>query len=162
MKPPRIEAVIAPEPGILSICWTTGETMTVRVADWIERFKLFAPLRDPHVFAQPKVGWGGHSVEWVDGIDMGADQLYERCRQEAGQPTPQMFIDWMQRNDLSLQTAADALGLSRRTIAYYRSGAKLLSRTTWLACLGWEIVRPQPTELPLRLPTVQQYAAIHA
>lgn len=38
----------------------------------------------------------------------------------------------------------------------------IVSRTLWLACLGWETTRPQPTELPLRLPTVQQYAVFHA
>jgi hypothetical protein len=162
MTPPRIEAVTAPESGVLSIRWTTGETLTAHISDWIERFGLLAPLRDPQAFAQAQVGWCGHSVEWADGIDLGADQLYQRCRQEAGQPTPQMFIDWMQRNDLSLQTAADALGLSRRTGAYFRSGAKPLSRATWLACLGWETTRPEPTELPLCLPTAQQYAALHA
>ena len=36
--------------------------------------------------------------------------------------------------------AALALGVSRRTLAYYRSGAKPVPRTVALACLGWEEV----------------------
>lgn len=159
MKPPRIDAVTVLEPGVLNIHWTTNETMTAHIEDWIVRFKLLKPLQDPEMFAKAQVGWCGHSVEWPGDIDLGADQLYERCRQEAALPTPQMFIDWMQRNSLSLQKAADALGLSRRTVAYYRSGAMPVSRQTWLACLGWEATKPEPTELPLGLPAGMQYNA---
>mgnify|MGYP005844492251 CR=1 FL=1 len=162
MKPPRIDAVTALEPGALKIRWTTGETLVAHIDDWIEHFKLLAPLRDPVVFAQVRVGWYGHSVEWPSEIDLGADQLYERCREEAGLPTPQLFDDWMKRNQLSLQTAADALGLSRRAVAYYRNGAKPLPRQTWLACLGWEATRPKTKTLPRALPTAREYAAAHA
>lgn len=162
MKQPRIDSVTVVEPGVLSIHWTTGELMTANIVDWIERFKILAPLREPEVFAQARVGWYGHSVEWSEELDLGADQLYERCREEAGLPTLQVFNQWMERNELSLQTAADALGVSRRTVAYYRSGAKPIPRQTWLACLGWEATRPEPSELPLSLPTPQQYAALHA
>jgi hypothetical protein len=44
----------------------------------------------------------------------------------------------MARNDLTLDAAAVALGLSRRMLAYYRSGSKPVPRTVALACLGWE------------------------
>ena len=40
----------------------------------------------------------------------------------------------------SVTTAALALGVSRRMLAYYRSGAKPVPRTVALACLGWEEV----------------------
>ena len=46
----------------------------------------------------------------------------------------------MARNDLTLDTAEVALGVSRRMLAYYRSGAKPVPRTVALACLGWEEV----------------------
>jgi hypothetical protein len=42
------------------------------------------------------------------------------------------------RNGLSLTAAAEALGLSRRMVAYYRTGAKPIPRVAWLACIGWE------------------------
>lgn len=73
-----------------------------------------------------------------------------------------MFDRWMQRNDLSLTTAAQALGISRRMVSYYRTAQKQIPRQTWLACLGWEATRPGPSVLPLRLPTAQQYAAMQA
>lgn len=112
MKPPRIDEVTALEPGVLEIRWTTGETLVAHVGDWIERFELLAPLRDAVTFSQVRVGWYGHLVEWPVDIDLGADQLYERCKEEAGLPTPQLFDDWMKRNQLSLNTAAESLGLN--------------------------------------------------
>lgn len=65
-----------------------------------------------------------------------------------------MFGDWMRRNGLSLTTAAAALGLSRRMIAYYKTAEKPIPRHVWLACLGWEAIRGLPF-LPLRLPHIQ-------
>ena len=44
-----------------------------------------------------------------------------------------------------MTTAALALGVSRRMLAYYRSGAKPVPRTVALACLGWEEVMKNHT-----------------
>jgi hypothetical protein len=37
--------------------------------------------------------------------------------------------------------AAEALGLSRRQVAYYASGEHEVPRTVLLACKGWEVER---------------------
>jgi transcriptional regulator with XRE-family HTH domain len=42
---------------------------------------------------------------------------------------------------LSLSQAAEALGLSRRQVAYYASGEHPVPRTVLLACKGWEAER---------------------
>jgi hypothetical protein len=42
---------------------------------------------------------------------------------------------------LSLNTAADALGISRRMVSCYRTAQKPIPRSIWLACLGWEALR---------------------
>jgi len=42
------------------------------------------------------------------------------------------------RHDLTQQQAANALGLSRRTLSHSLSGAKPVPRTVALACIGWE------------------------
>jgi len=73
-----------------------------------------------------------------------------------------MFGEWMHRNDLSLTTAAEALGISRRMVSYYRTAHKAIPRSIWLACLGWEATRPQDRVLPRVLPTAREYAALHA
>jgi hypothetical protein len=70
--------------------------------------------------------------------------------------------EWMHHNDLSLSTAAEALGISRRMVSYYRTAHKAIPRTIWLACLGWEATRPQARTLPRALPTAREYAASHA
>ena len=140
-KPPRIEEVTAIEPASLVIRWTTGETMQADIGDWMVRFALLLPLKDPEKFNKARVGWYGHSIEWGEEIELGADQLYNRCKAQAGQPSPAEFDDWMKRNDLSLSTAAEALGMTRRMITYYRTGSKPIPRSIWLACIGWETVK---------------------
>lgn len=74
----------------------------------------------------------------------------------------------MHRNGLSLTTAAQALGLSRRMVSYYRTAQKAIPRQTWLACLGWEGTRPAQLahaltgRIPRALPSAREYAAAHA
>lgn len=140
-KPPRIEEVTAVAPATLVIRWTTGETMQADIGDWMERFGLLARLKEPAVFNKAHVGWYGHSVEWGDEIELGADQLYTRCKAQAGEPSPAEFNDWMKRNGLSLATAAEAIGMTRRMIAHYRTGSKPIPRHVWLACIGWETLK---------------------
>lgn len=140
-KPPRIEEVTAIEPASLVIRWTTGETMQADIGDWMLRFGLLLPLKDPEIFKSARVGWYGHSIDWGEEIELGADQLYNRCKAQAGQPSPAEFDEWMKRNDLSLSTAAEALGMTRRMITYYRTGSKPIPRSIRLACIGWETVK---------------------
>jgi hypothetical protein len=58
-----------------------------------------------------------------------------------GEASHEMFFAWMHRNNLTLDTAAQALGMSRRMIAYYRTGRKPIPQYVWLACIGWEGLR---------------------
>ncbi|WP_150049115.1 MULTISPECIES: hypothetical protein [Methylomonas] len=48
----------------------------------------------------------------------------------------------MHDTGLTLQQAAEALGISRRMLIYFRDGEKPIPCAIWLACLGWEAVRP--------------------
>ncbi|ACH37445.2 hypothetical protein Gbem_0416 [Citrifermentans bemidjiense Bem] len=140
-KPPRIEEVTVTVPAGLVIRWTTGETMQADIGDWMLRFALLEPLKDSEVFKKARVGWYGHSVEWSEDIELGADHLYTRCKAQAGEPSPEEFNEWMKRNDLSLSTAAEALGMTRRMITHYRTGSKRIPRNIWLACIGWETLK---------------------
>lgn len=158
---PKLEAVQALAPYCLRTIWSTGETLEVDVAARLQRHAALKPILAPEVFATARISEWGNSIEWFD-EEFGADNVYAWAKEQAGEVSHQMFDSWMQRNDLSLTTAAQALGISRRMVSYYRTAQKAIPRQTWLACLGWETMRPAPTELPLRLPTVQQYAALHA
>jgi predicted transcriptional regulator len=44
-------------------------------------------------------------------------------------------------DDYSLTKAAEALGISRRMVAYYSNGEKTVPRAILLACKGWKADR---------------------
>lgn len=48
------------------------------------------------------------------------------------------FKKWMARNKLTLTTAAQEPGLTRRTVTAYSSGAAMIPKMVALACEGWE------------------------
>ena len=136
MKAITLKAARIVGPLTLDLDWSTGETLRAELAGWLR--PPFDALRDPAFFDRMQVDdWGG-GLNWPDGLDLGADALYELCRQQAGLPTAREFDAWMQRNGLSLQTAADSLGMTRRMIAYYRTGSRAMPRIVGLACKGWE------------------------
>ena len=157
---PKLLTVKALKPYRLLTTWNTGEELEVDVEPILRKNEALHPILNPEVFIQVRMDdWG--SVEWLD-AEFAADNVYAWSKEQAGQVSHEMFNGWMLRNNLSLTTAAQALGISRRMVSYYRTAQKPIPRQTWLACLGWETTRPKPTELPLGLPTAQQYAALHA
>jgi uncharacterized protein DUF2442 len=135
-KPPLIRGVKAKGAATLQIAWSTGEKLSVDVSPLIRRFKLYAPLRNAALFSRAKADPWGHAVNWPGDIDMGADQLYQLACEHAGRWGPEHFAAWMGAHGLSLNAAAEALGLSRRMIAHYRSGSKPIPRVVALACEG--------------------------
>jgi hypothetical protein len=84
-------------------------------------------------------------VEWADGeIGIGADSLYRLGKEQTCVAFPVTeFNAWMERNALSLNAAAKALGISRRTIVYYHGGHKPIPYYIKLAGLGWEVLHSQ-------------------
>jgi transcriptional regulator with XRE-family HTH domain len=72
---------------------------------------------------------------------MGTDRLWEMTLEQNGRLDALEFIRWRWRHELSLSDAAEALGLSRRQVAYYASGERPVPRTVLLACTGWEAER---------------------
>ncbi len=103
------------------------------------RCEAFATLRDPAAFAQVEVGEWGQSLAWRSGPEMGADALWLETLSATGRPEARSFLEWRLRNALSLSKAADALGISRRMVAYYSNGEKPAPRPILLACRGWEV-----------------------
>ena len=86
-KPPLVRAVKAKAPASLQIVWSRGEKFTVDVSRLIERFKIYAPLKNAALFDKAKADPWGHSVNWPGDIHMSADQLYELARAQAGRIT---------------------------------------------------------------------------
>ena len=134
---PRLLSVSALAPYRLRTTWSTGETLEVDVEPVLRRTPALAPLLDPKVFARARLASPGHGVEWSDS-EFGADNVYAWAKEQAGEVSHEMLDAWMHRHGLSLTTAAEALGMSRRMISYYRTAQKAIPRAVWLACLGWE------------------------
>lgn len=136
-------AVEPKQPGELVLHYADGERFTVRLTPLIDRYGALAQLQDPKVFCTAAVGDHGASVIWAndDNLELAADNLRARAVEQAGGVSHEFIWNWMARNDLTLDSAAAALGVSRRMLAYYRSGAKPVPRTIALACRGWEDIQ---------------------
>ena len=89
-------------------------------------------------FAAVEVGDWGHSLVWPDGSEIGADLLWLDTLSAIGRGDARQFLEWRLANALSLAKAAEALGLSRRTVAYYSNGDRAVPKTVLLACKGWD------------------------
>jgi hypothetical protein len=140
-KAPLITAVQVNGPLYLVITWNTGEILECDLTATVSRHAAYSTFGDPAVFSQVVVEEWGHGLDWPGGLDMGADRLYQLCREQAGLLSPTAFDEWMKNNQLSLSTAAEALGMTRRMIAHYRSGSRPIPKTVQLACIGWEALK---------------------
>ena len=124
----------------LALTFDDGVQATVDLSPIIKKHAAIAPLADPGAFDGAQVSEDGWSVEWPEcGIDFGAQQLRRWADEQSGRSmSMEAFREWMHRNKLTLDAAEDALGLSRRTIAYYLSGEQPIPKTVMLATEGLE------------------------
>jgi hypothetical protein len=157
---PKLQAVRVLKPFSLLTTWSTGEVLEVNIEKVLRKIPALVPLLNPPLFAKANLAKGGHGVEWFD-AELGADNVYAWAEEQAGEVSHQMFDSWMHRNGFSLTTAAEALGLSRRMVSYYRTAQKPIPKSVWLACLGWEAIKPGPKTLPRALPSAREYALVH-
>lgn len=100
-------------------------------------------------FAAPKaegpveIGDWGQSLVWADGTERGADALWLKTLTATGRDDARQFLEWRLANGLSLARAAEELGLSRRTVAYYSNGNRPVPKAILLACKGWDATHPR-------------------
>ena len=133
---PRIASVAAgKKPLTLLIRWEKGGESRIDVSGLVETFRVYEPLRrSPELFGRVQVGDYGTDVCWPDEIDMVADTLWRLAREQSGLTmSPDAFKHWRERKAYTLDSAAAALGLSRRMVAYYEQGAKPIPRVVALA-----------------------------
>lgn len=128
-------------PSTLVLTYADGAVLRVDVAPVIGLHPSLKRLALPDIFAQARIGDWGSCVTWAndDSLELAADNLRARAMEQSGAASHEMLWNWMARHHLTLDAAARALGLSRRMLAYYRSGEKPVPRTVALACLGWEV-----------------------
>ncbi|WP_029415619.1 DUF2442 domain-containing protein [Brevundimonas bacteroides] len=134
-----LESVRALEGFRLVLGWNGAEQATIDLST-VVKTRPFRALSDPDVFSQVELGDWGHSVVWPGDTEMGADSLWLDSLSFWGREDTRAFLEWRLRNGLSLSGAAEALGLSRRTVAYY-SGGRPVPRSILLACKGWDALK---------------------
>jgi hypothetical protein len=118
--------------------WSDGIEASLDLGALVQG-KAFAALRDAEAFARVAIGDWGHSLVWASGAELGADRLWLETLSATGHGDARTFVEWRLQHGLSLSKAAEALGLSRRMIAYYSNGEKPIPRPVLLACKGWEV-----------------------
>ena len=147
----------------LRLSYADGQTVEVELSEVIRKSKSLAALKDEKLFKKAKVGFAGRSVDWIeDELDLGSDNLRNIAVEQAGGIGHERIWAWLHETGLTLEQAAEALGISRRMLIYYRDGEKSIPRSIWLACLGWQAVRPKGQTLPMHTPSPREYAALHA
>ena len=128
------------QPGRLAIRFADGWSGEVDLSDVIEKHPSLHRLKQPKVVSDVAVDEWSRGVTFAsdDELTLASDNLRSWAIEQAGEFSHQQLVGWMHHHDLSLQTAAHALGISRRMVAYYRSGERPIPRTVGLAMLGWE------------------------
>jgi DNA-binding transcriptional regulator YiaG len=140
---PRIDAVSPGDKKLtLRVRWQNGGESLIDVSGMIESFKVYSPLRHaPELFRQVRVGEYGADIVWTDEMDMSADTLWRLAQEQTGETmTPDEFRHWRERKAYTLDTAAKALGISRRMVAYYERGDRAVPRVVALATRALELV----------------------
>ncbi len=122
----------------LALTFADGYQATVDLTDWSHRKPLSA-LADAGIFASARVDALGGYVVWIDDdLELAADNLRNLAVEQSGGIGHERLWNWMDRNKLTQERAAAAIGISRRMLGYYLAGAKPIPLTVWLACQGWE------------------------
>lgn len=155
---PKLISVNSLDPYRLRTTWSTGETLDIDIESQLRSHPDLAAILDPVVFATVHLDkWSRSCIEWFD-CEFGADNLYAWAKQQTHGVSHQMFNNWMQRNNMTLTQAAESLDISRRMVSYYRTARHKVPRHIWLACLGWEILKPdkplREVDLPMHLPKI--------
>lgn len=135
----RIEK-LGHRPGGLVPTFADGLQLEVDLAQAIGKSRVLAPILADNLLRKARVVDMGRTVRWPGGEDfeISSDQLRAWGVEQAGGFSHAGFIAWMWKHQHTLDSAAAALGLSRRMVAYYRDGSKAIPRTVELACKGWE------------------------
>jgi hypothetical protein len=145
MKRPRLSAVQALPEHCLALTFIDGQRLVLDLSRDLRTFPGLQPLLEAGAFDGATLGDDGWSVEWPDlDIQIGADTLYlDALAQNASDENTRIFIGWRARTGLPLNQAAEALGISARSITRYSSGREAVPRSLALACLGWDFLQQQ-------------------
>ena len=142
MKLPTIKSARAMAPYRVEVIWSTGRIDKVDVGAALKAHSSLAPALKKTRFGAVESGEWGHSISWGGAqgheLEIGADAVWRMAHEQAAQAESVDFMAWRAAHGLSLTEAAHRLGLSRRAVAYYESGAKPVPRVVALALKGFD------------------------
>ena len=143
----KIRAVVpASEEYVLRIAWDDGSSSRVDLTELIFRLKHLRPLRNKKRFKDVSVSDWGWAISWGDELDVSVETLHRMAIEQASaEMTPAGFRAWLTKHRLTQQSAATLLGLSKRSIAYYATGAQPVTRTVALAIRGAMVAPRKPS-----------------
>jgi len=143
MKRPRFKLVKPLNDFKIQATFIDDSTYIIDFKPFFKESKGLDLLKNPASFVQVEIDeWGG-TVEWpaLD-IQIGADTLWlDAQAQNAPDENTRIFAQWRARYGLSLKQAAEALGMTSRTMSAYGTGTRPVPRYIALACKGWEAER---------------------
>ena len=144
MTRPRLRQVEPLPDFTMKLTFINDATVMIDFKPFFTESPGLAPLRDPEVFRQAVMNPGeGWTVEWpAFDIQIGADTLWlDALAQLAPNEEARAFAGWRSRYGLSLKQAAEALGVTPRTISAYSNGSRPIPKSIQLACIGWETLQ---------------------
>lgn len=126
-------------PQQLVITFADGLRANVDLSGLIARHPTLSRLQHRKIFAKVAIDPWQRGVIFADDDDLtlASDNLRALAVEQGGDYSHQQVIEWMHHNALTLDGAAEALGISRRMLAYYRSAEKPVPKAIGLAMLGW-------------------------
>ena len=134
-----IKSVVATSPCRLKVTFGDEVAMDIDLSAIVAQNKTLSPLCNSELFQKAKIGEFGYDIVWNDDLGLSGDNLRAEAVEQCGGISHERIWNWMHRNRLTLDTASEALGISRRMLAYYRNGEKPIPKHIWLACLGFEM-----------------------
>ena len=141
-----ITALTVLPPFGMAVTFADGESYQVDLGPMINAYPAMQVRGDAALFKQARIDARGGYVVWVeDDLELAADNLRNMAVEQSGGIGHERLWGWMAKHGLIQERAALAVGVSRRMLNYYLSGAKPIPKTVWLACLGWETTSKKPT-----------------
>jgi DNA-binding XRE family transcriptional regulator len=134
---PRFQSVTVLPDSVVSATYTDGRNVSVSMRDVIKNYPAFTPLQYAEECASAQIADWGFTLEWNCGMSLDCDRFFELSLEQSDMIENVYFRQWQDSHALSLAEAARAIGLSRRTISQYRTGARPVPRVVALACKGW-------------------------
>ena len=137
----RAVAVEVTGPYRLRARFDDGRVAEADLEGLVHRSGHFARLRDPAVLGQVELAHEGAALRFAgdESLELGAELLLalaERQRPMSGAD----FSAWIRRHELSENTAADVLGLARRTVQGYKA-ASVVPALVAVACRAFDADR---------------------